>query len=86
VQWAYLAIALFSVVLALFYYYMPLPEATDTELQSLSDRRLISFSQTFFSTRVPLVYIILTLAIFANFCYVGAQESMNVWQGLFASK
>lgn len=31
-QWTYLAITLFTVVLALFFHYMPLPEVTDTEL------------------------------------------------------
>jgi fucose permease len=81
VQWTYLAIALFSVILALFFYYIPLPEAADVDLQSLSERRPIS-SQTFFSTKVPLLYITLALAIFANFCFFGALTSMYVWQDL----
>jgi fucose permease len=82
VQWTYLAIALFSVVLVLFFYYVPLPEATNIDLQSLSDRRPISSSQTFCWTKVPLIYTIPALAIFAYFCYVGAQESINVWRSI----
>ncbi|KAK8017947.1 fucose permease [Apiospora marii] len=34
VQWTYLAITLFCVALALFFYYMPLPEVTDAELEN----------------------------------------------------
>jgi fucose permease len=83
VQWTYLAIALFSVILALFFYYIPLPEATDVDLQSLSERGPIS--QTFFSTKVPLQYITLVLAVFAYFCFVSALESTYVWQGLLLS-
>jgi fucose permease len=81
VQWTYLAIALFTVILGLVIYYMPLPEAADTELQNSSERLPISSSQTFLSTKLPLIWITLISAIFAQFCYTGAQESIYVWQG-----
>jgi len=81
VQWTYLAVALFTVILALFFYYMPLPEATDTDLQLQSEDLGIYRSQTVFSSKLPLIYTTLALAIFAQFCYVGAQESMSVWFG-----
>jgi fucose permease len=82
VQWTYLAIALFTVILALVLYYMRLPEAADADLQALSEQLPIPPSQTFFSTKVPLIWITLALAIFSQFCYTSAQESMFVWQGL----
>lgn len=34
VQWTFLAITLLCVALALFFYYMPLPEVTDAEMEN----------------------------------------------------
>lgn len=81
VQWTYLAVALFTVMLALFFYYMPLPEATDTGLQQQSEDLGIYRSQTVFTNKLPLIYTTLALAILAQFFYVGAQESMSAWFG-----
>ncbi|KAG0646890.1 L-fucose permease [Hyphodiscus hymeniophilus] len=79
VQWTYLAVALFTVVLALFFYYMPLPEATDTDLQIQSDDLGIYTSTTILTPRLPLIYLTLGLAVFAQLLYVGAQEAMSVY-------
>lgn len=83
VQWTYLAVALFTVILALFFYYMPLPEASDTDLQHQSEDLGIYRSQTvsfpFVKTGLPLIYTTLALAIFTQFLYVGAQEAMAAW-------
>jgi len=85
VQWTYLAVALFTVILALFFYYMPLPEASDTDLQQQSEDLGIYRSQTvsfpFLKTALPLIYTTLALAIFTQFAYVGAQEAMSAWFG-----
>ncbi|KAE8453898.1 hypothetical protein EG329_007674 [Mollisiaceae sp. DMI_Dod_QoI] len=81
VQWTYLAIALFTVILALFFYYMPLPEATDADLQQQSEELGIHREQTIFKGKLPLVYTTLVLAIVANWLYVGAQEGLSVWFG-----
>ena len=82
VQWTYLAITLFTVFLALFYYYMPLPEASDVDLQLQSDD-LGTYSSTpsILSPSIPLIYLTLSLAVFAQFLYVGAQECMSTWFG-----
>ncbi|KAH6666687.1 MFS transporter-like protein [Halenospora varia] len=85
VQWTYLAVALFTVILALFFYYMPLPEATDEELQQHSDSLGNYSYQTIFSPKIRLMYMTLGLAVLAQFCYVGAQESMSVWIGAVLS-
>jgi fucose permease len=89
VQWTYLAVALFTVILALFFYYMPLPEASDTDLQQQSEDLGIYRSQTvsfpFFNTKLPLIYTTLALAIFTQFSYVGAQEAMSAWFGQLLS-
>jgi fucose permease len=85
VQWTYLAITLFTVILALAFYYLPVPEASDAELQVLSEKLPIPGSQTFCSTKYPLIRITLALAVFSQFCYLGAQESLVIWQGLLRS-
>jgi fucose permease len=89
VQWTYLAVALFTVILALCFYYMPLPEASDTDLQQQSEDLGIYRSQTvsfpFFNTKLPLIYTTLALAIFTQFSYVGAQEAMSAWFGQLLS-
>jgi fucose permease len=86
VQWTYLAIALFTVILALFFYYMPLPEATDADLQSQSDTLSIRPSTPLFNTKLPLIYTTLALACTCQFLYVGAQESLSIWSSnLFLS-
>ncbi|TVY32302.1 Glucose/galactose transporter, partial [Lachnellula subtilissima] len=79
VQWTYLAVALFSVILALFFYYMPLPEASDFDLLVQSENLGVYDSTTVFSSKFRLIYVSLGLAVFAEFIYVAAQESMSVW-------
>ena len=75
VQWAYLGIALFVVILALVFYYVPLPEASDHDLQGLALKNLEANTR-----RVgpfPVIYVTLALGVFSNFCYVGGQEAVS---------
>ncbi|GAB7342180.1 hypothetical protein MBLNU457_g0434t1 [Dothideomycetes sp. NU457] len=72
-QWAYLGIALFTVALAIAYYYIPLPEATDEELEDASER--IDHANKIKYGKTDLVWIILGVGAFSQFCYVGAQET-----------
>ncbi|KAI9793815.1 MAG: hypothetical protein M1835_006973 [Candelina submexicana] len=74
VQWTYLGIALFVVLLALAFYYLPLPEASDADLQDMADRRGTINSIKF--AGMPTIYVTLALAVFSQFCYVGGQESL----------
>jgi uncharacterized membrane protein len=74
VQWAYLGIALFVILLAVVFYYLPIPGATDEELDELADkRRIINQTKVL---GVEVVWITLGLAIFSQFCYVGGQEAV----------
>lgn len=77
VQWAYLGISFFTVILSIIYYYIPLPEATDDELENASARMPIPREVTinFGSTQIKVIWITLGLGIFSQFCYVGGQES-----------
>lgn len=77
VQWTYLGIALFDVCLALVFFYLPIPEASDDELEEMAERR-----ESVFRRKVagfPVIYVTLVVGVFAQFCYVGGQESVAVY-------
>lgn len=71
-QYAYLGIALFTVLLAVVYHYVPLPEATTAELEDASER--MDGANKAKIKSVPVIWILLGLGAFSIFCYVGAQE------------
>lgn len=81
VQWAYLAITLFTAMLALFFYYMPLPEATDADLAQQASKIPIQPNETVGPRRLKLrlIYTTLTLAIIGQTLYVAAQESHSTF-------
>lgn len=88
VQWTYLAIALFDVILALFFYYMPLPEASNDDLYALANhpttRRRSSYltfweKNTLQQSLSWTFHILLPLAFTAQFLYVAAQESLSLY-------
>lgn len=74
IQWTYLGIALFDVVLAVIFYYLPLPEASDEDLEELAERR----SDVNKKKLGPMMIVHITLAfgVFSQFCYVGGQEAV----------
>lgn len=75
VQWAYLGIALFVVILALVFYYVPLPEASDDDLENLALKKAQANAQRVGG--LPVIYVTLALGVFSNFCYVGSQEGAS---------
>ena len=76
VQWSYLGIAIFDALLCLVFIYMPIPEASDADFAEACERRGSTASQRFFGLRT--IYVTLALGCFAQFAYVGAQESVNL--------
>lgn len=76
VQWTYLGISFFTIILSIMYYYVPLPEATDEELEEASARLPIPREATFGSSKVKIIWITLGLGVFSQFCYVGGQEAV----------
>lgn len=83
VQWTYLGIALFGWALALAFYYVNLPEASDEELDELADMNLIGNQAKLGPFRV--VWVTLALGVSSQFFYVGAQEAVGInADGLFA--
>lgn len=78
VQWTYLAITLFCVALALFFYYMPLPEVTDAELGRAADKLPVKSTKRSFGGFQLRTWCII-LAVMAQWTYVACQESMSIF-------
>lgn len=78
VQWTYLAITLLCVILALFFYYMPLPEVTDTEMENSTRYLPIDPKKRGFGG-LELRTWTLTLAVLAQWTYVASQEIMSIF-------
>ncbi|GJN76185.1 MFS transporter [Purpureocillium lilacinum] len=78
VQWTYLGITLLCVVLGLFFFYMPLPEVSDEELEALSKRLPLDPKKKSLAG-LQLRTVSLVLAVFAQYLYVGAQESNSIY-------
>ncbi|PNH70137.1 hypothetical protein VD0002_g413 [Verticillium dahliae] len=79
VQWTYLAITLLCVALALFFYYMPLPEVGDAELQEAADRLPVNTQRrtSFFGWQLRTVSLV--LAVMAQYTYIACQESNSIF-------
>ncbi|KAK3673753.1 hypothetical protein LTR78_006306 [Recurvomyces mirabilis] len=71
-QWAYLGISLATIFLAVAYHYVPLPEATDAELEDASERMDGANRATVGNMKI--IWLILGMATVSQFCYVGGQE------------
>lgn len=85
VQWTYLAITLLCVALGLFFFYMPLPEVSDSELQEVAEKLPIDPHKCSIGG-LQLRTVSLVLAVFAQYCYVAAQESNSIYfRNLMAS-
>ncbi|XDG04118.1 hypothetical protein ABKA04_003733 [Annulohypoxylon sp. FPYF3050] len=78
VQWTYLAITLLCAALALFFYYMPLPEVTDTEMEASTRYLPIDPTKRSFGG-LQLRTCTLILAILAQWATVAGQESMSIF-------
>lgn len=79
VQWTYLAITLFCVALALFFYYMPLPEVRDAELGRAAQRLPVDPKKRSGVGGLQLRTVMIMLAVLAQWTYVAAQESMSIF-------
>jgi fucose permease len=81
VQWAYLGIALFDVLLAAAFCYLPVPEASDEDLKELANRRREDNMAKVVG--VPVVWLTLGLGIWSQFFYVAGQEVFSTTLGRF---
>ncbi|KAI9785699.1 MAG: hypothetical protein M1839_008716 [Geoglossum umbratile] len=76
VQWTYLGIALFDILLAIAFYYLPLPEASDADLEEVAKGRGAVNSQRI--GKVQVIFLTLGLGAFSQWCYVGGQEAVSM--------
>ncbi|TWU71184.1 hypothetical protein ED733_001329 [Metarhizium rileyi] len=78
VQWTYLGITLLCVVLGLFFFYMPLPEVSDSELELAANKLPIDATKRSICG-LQLRTVSLVLAVFAQYMYVAGQESNSIY-------
>ena len=77
VQWTYLGLSLFAVALAVIFSYLQIPEASDEDFAEIAEKRSTVYSTLIFG-KITVVHLTLALGVFAQFCYVGAQEAASV--------
>ncbi|KAK2834944.1 hypothetical protein FQN49_006757 [Arthroderma sp. PD_2] len=75
-KWAYFAMALLHIILAIAMHYLSLPEANDNQLADLARQRQMANSTKICDIRV--VWITLGLAVFTQFLFIGGSEGINV--------
>ncbi|KAJ3497317.1 hypothetical protein NLG97_g1998 [Lecanicillium saksenae] len=84
VQWTYLGITLLCAALGLFFFYMPLPEVSDEELEESAKRIPVNpEKKSWFG--LELRTVTLGLAVLAQYLYVATQESNIIWFGNLVS-
>ncbi|KAL5603912.1 hypothetical protein FOVSG1_006662 [Fusarium oxysporum f. sp. vasinfectum] len=79
-QWAYLVIALFAVLLGLLYWYVPLPQVMDPDLRTRPDILLVDRSKKYFDV-LPVMVTSLAVAVLSGFCAAGALSSLRTTIG-----
>jgi len=70
VQWVYLGIAIFVFLLAVVFFFAPIPEVTDADMADQAEQ---SASDTDFEDKPLSKQYTLFFGVVAQFCYVGAQ-------------
>lgn len=75
IQWTYLGIALFDVILAVIFFYLPIPEASDDDLEMIAERRSSVYHRKVLG--IPVIYMTLISGVFSQWCYVGGQEAVS---------
>ncbi|KFZ24504.1 hypothetical protein V502_01020 [Pseudogymnoascus sp. VKM F-4520 (FW-2644)] len=85
VQWTYFSVALFTIVIALCFHYMPLPEASDDDLQEELQPDLLPMNRMARKTSlthiggIRVVFLILALGVMVQSIYILSQEAFNIW-------
>ncbi len=79
-QWVFLAISLWSSFLGVVFYYVPLSEAGDEDLERVALQREVTrgLRTEWKVFKINIIWYISVTGIFFMFLYVGAQE--HVWQ------
>jgi fucose permease len=80
-QWCYLAVAFFVVLLAVIFYYVPISEASNDDLEELARRHLFNagLDKRAKTWGWPARHLVLWSGVLAILCYYGAQEPIYIW-------
>lgn len=78
-QWIYLGMALVIVLIALVFYYTALPEASDEELQTQTERLEMQSSQAYPTGRLSVVLTTWLVALFSLFFLEGAIQCNEIF-------
>ncbi len=73
VQWVYLGIAIFVFLLAIVFFFAPIPEVTDADM---ADQAELTVSRTGYIDKPLRRQYTLFWGVIAQFCYVGAQVAI----------
>ena len=85
VQWTYFTIALFTIVIALFFHYMPLPEANDDDLQEelqpdlLPMNRMVGAISLTHIGGIRVMCLTLALGVMVQSIYILSQVAFDIW-------
>lgn len=85
VQWCYLAVALFVIALALVFFYAPLSEATEDDMERETQLRMANagLDPRGKAYGMSAKWFIIVFGVFCMSAYVGAQESISYfWEPL----
>lgn len=82
-QWIYLGITIVTILVAVVYSFLKLPEASNDELKQLADRRRKDYDTDVCGIRV--VWVTLALGVLSQFCNVGGQEDLQTTFGSFVA-
>ena len=74
VQWTYLAIAIFVFILAVVFYFAPIPEITDSDMADGEEQG--AAYETGYVDKPLYKQYVLFWGVAAQFCYVGAQVAI----------
>lgn len=82
-QWVYLAISLWASLLGIIFYYVPLSEASDDDLEHVARRQQIqtSLSRQTKVWGVTITAFVAVAGIFAMWLYLGSQQQLRYFWG-----
>lgn len=85
VQWCYLAVALFVLTLTLVFFYVPLSEATDSDLENETNHRLAAAGIEADSRAYHMLarWFIIGAGVFTMTVYIGQQESLAFYWDMY---
>jgi fucose permease len=74
-QWTFFVLAFCDVILAIVFYYLPIPEVPDDDLEELGDSRPANGTKV---CGFPISFLTLVLGVWSQYFYVAGQQMHNL--------